>query len=164
MHAMTDYAAGVSTWTWTDRGGYTHNCDRGCGWVKMMDATDPRAYKPTNAAEIKDGASNTLAFSEKMMDRDTMTVPATNGGFHYDYDGVTASFGYDTLRTTNRPPLPDSVDPNFTDYERFGSSHPAGVNAAYLDASVHAVSYTVDPYVWVFTGVRNDGQPDQPPQ
>jgi type II secretory pathway pseudopilin PulG len=172
-HAMTDYAAGVSTWQWMDRNQFLHFCDRGCGWAKMMNAANPRMYRPSTAADIKDGVSNTLAFSEKMMNRDTMTGPAEIGGFHYDYDGFTASFGYDNLRSTGGvrggsvallPPLPDSVDPNYTDYERFGSSHPSGINVAYLDASVHPVSYTIDPYVWMFLGVRNDGQPDQMPQ
>jgi prepilin-type N-terminal cleavage/methylation domain-containing protein len=163
IYAMTDYAAAQSTWEWSDRYGYTHYCDRGCGWLKAMDQSNPRLYKPCNVAEIKDGTSNTLAFAEKMMNRDTLSGPFEYAGYHYDYDGFTAPFGYDSIRTTNRPPLPDTIDPNWSDYERFGSAHPAGVNAGYLDASVRHVSYTVDPYVWMFLGCRSDQQPDTAP-
>ena len=171
VHAMSDYAAGVSTWTWPDPWGLPpHYCEQGCGWVKMSNPATlpggPRLYKPCNSADIKDGISSTLAFSEKIVNRAALTGEfQTPDGYRFDYDGFSASFGYDTLRTTNLPPLPDTIDPSFTstDYERFGSAHAAGVNTAYLDASVHTVSYSVDSWVWVCLGVRNDSQPYQMP-
>ena len=115
-------------------------------------------YKPCTVAEIRDGTSNTMAFSEKIMNRNTTTYMQD-----YDYNGFTSSFGYDTLRSVSLPPLPDTIDPNFSSYWLFGSAHPSGLNASYLDGSVHEISYTVDAHVWMFLGVRNNQQPDTMP-
>ena len=42
-HAQTDYAASTSDWQWSGpHVDGVQTCDRGCGWVRMMDAANPR--------------------------------------------------------------------------------------------------------------------------
>jgi prepilin-type N-terminal cleavage/methylation domain-containing protein len=173
QHAQTDYAApqvasvdwggeDAGDWDmWWDRWGLQTWCERGCGWVKRMDPWNPDMYRPATIAEIKDGATYTMAFSEKMMN------PAGLGSQQYpgDDEGFASGWGLDSLRTTVRDPRPDTSwgnDPSH-DVERFGSAHASGLNVVYLDCNVKHIPYTVDSFVWMFMGVRNDGQPDQPP-
>jgi len=168
-HAQTDYAAPqiaqvgwggeTAVWDkWWNNYGLETWCERGCGWVKVMDLVVPDMYKPCSFSDIKDGQSYTMAFSEKMLN------PAQMGNFQDDdKQGYASGWGYDTLRATTLDPRPDTSWRDDVDRERFGSAHASGLNVAYLDAQVRHVPYTVDAYVWMFMGVRNDGQPDQPP-
>jgi len=154
QHAECDYAAADYWWDWQDRQGYWHHCDRGCGWLKQMDS-NADLYKAGTMGEIKDGTAFTLAFSEKHMD------PAgLNGMQGDDNEGYTTGWDWDTIRTGALQPVPDSASNHD---ERFGSAHPTGLNASYLDGSVRHVAYTVDRYVWWFLCVRNDQTGEEAP-
>ena len=43
-------------------------------------------------------------------------------------------------------------------YWRFGSAHPGGMHAVFVDGSVQQIGYDVDPFVWLKYGGRNDGE------
>jgi prepilin-type N-terminal cleavage/methylation domain-containing protein/prepilin-type processing-associated H-X9-DG protein len=147
-HGQCDYAAGTYWWDWEYPEGQWHHCDRGCGWVRQAD-WDGRSAAGTMAA-VTDGLSNTLAVSEKRMDRSRL------GDYQADDNsGYTAGWDINTLRSTQNPPEPDQNGPSD---DIFGSSHSSGLNAAMLDGSVRHVSYSVDPWVWSFTGVVADGK------
>ena len=77
-----------------------------------------------------------------------------------DNEGYACGWDWDTIRTGGMQPTPDVVG---AADERFGSAHPSGLNASYLDGSVRHVAYTVDQFVWWFLCVRNDQQGDQAP-
>jgi hypothetical protein len=65
-------------------------------------------------------------------------------------------------------PVPDSVSYgtdgrsgwNSNDWGdwRFGGPHPEKMLMCFCDASVHPISYTVDPIMWMRLGNRSDGQ------
>jgi prepilin-type processing-associated H-X9-DG protein len=40
----------------------------------------------------------------------------------------------------------------------FGSSHAGGLNATYADGSVRFASFNVDPLVWMYSCIIDDGQ------
>jgi prepilin-type processing-associated H-X9-DG protein len=61
-------------------------------------------------------------------------------------------FDNDTTRTTAYSPMQDR--PAYTDYNRFGSAHPAGLNMLYCDGSVRFIEYAVAPALFQRAGNR----------
>jgi prepilin-type N-terminal cleavage/methylation domain-containing protein len=124
-HAMTDYAA---------NGGLSTNGTSG--------AIVYNPYGSKNAATMtsfKDGTSNTMLLGEKAMDPQNLT------GFQSDdNEGYTSGWDHDTIRWTDRLPMPDA---NFKGYgwgeQRFGSAHIGGFQAVLADGSVRFVSFSV---------------------
>lgn len=125
--------------------------------------------KPVKPGQVTDGWSKTLMISEKLVRSDMAESNITpQGQISYSDDrGWTDGWDPDTLRFTGYPPLSDSsgfcFDPateryctgNGTDVLFFGSSHPAGVNGAFADGSVHRISFDVDPVIFNGLGTRN---------
>ncbi|HZU38057.1 MAG TPA: DUF1559 domain-containing protein [Gemmataceae bacterium] len=110
---------------------------------------------PLHFVDILDGASNTLLASEKRLDRNHPGV--VQGG---DNEGYTAGYDWDTVRSSETPPGPDSGAPDGTKAidRAFGSSHPGGINAAFVDGSVHHLAFNIDPTVFALLGNRADGR------
>jgi prepilin-type N-terminal cleavage/methylation domain-containing protein len=120
------------------------------------------------AGIIPDGTSNTLMVAEKWLNFGTMG----GGGSANDWSDNEswAGPGYadaDIMRgcvrtgTIWRTPLRDINVPTPPDTVmewRFGSSHPAGINAAFGDGSVRTVRYAVNDVVFMRACLRNDGQ------
>jgi prepilin-type N-terminal cleavage/methylation domain-containing protein/prepilin-type processing-associated H-X9-DG protein len=110
--------------------------------------------------QVTDGTSNTLAVGEKFCDPNFYL----DVGFA-DHHGVFTGEDAAQFRVTNRLQLPQQdrilaggaydVD----GYYRFGSAHPGGFQAVFLDGSVQIISYDVDPLVYQGLGNRNDGLP-----
>ncbi len=122
--AMCDYAASNYGGTGIVRQTY-HDAN---GFIRMND--------------IKGGFSNTLAVGEKRME---LTKLGKN--MQGDNQGYSVGYDEDTLRYTDRPPLPDyRGDPNkYSDVgnQEFGSSHVGNFHAVFADGSVHAIAYTI---------------------
>lgn len=111
------------------------------------------AGAPSTMANITDGTSNTLAVSEKWLDKRNYAT----GDWHDD-QGWIDGWDPDVVRYTGFPPRKDSVSPGSWDGYQFGSAHPAGIMAMMADGSVRMLAFTVDPTVFNNLGNREDGQ------
>jgi prepilin-type N-terminal cleavage/methylation domain-containing protein/prepilin-type processing-associated H-X9-DG protein len=112
-----------------------------------------RRYTPTRLADITDGTSATLLVSEKRLNLNDLGKPQPD-----DNEGYTAGWDEDTIRSTALPPAPDFRGGSWDRERRFGSSHPAGVNAVFADGSVRSLSFAIDPTVFSCLGNKSDGQ------
>jgi prepilin-type N-terminal cleavage/methylation domain-containing protein len=134
-HALCDYAG--STWD-------------GNGAIQQ--------YYPIRITDITDGTSNTLLVGEKSLGR--RYLGQLNAGQYQpdDNEGYTAGWDEDTMRLVTKSPRIDDFTGTSTGGQRFGSSHVQAFHALFCDGSVHAISYDIDPTVWVNLGGINDGQ------
>ena len=110
-------------------------------------------YKPLPGARIKDGFSHTLMAGDKRLN-----IANLGKAQRDDNEGYTVGWNADTLRRTDRGPLPDYRG-NEDDYgdKRFGASHPSVWNALVADGSCRAITYDVDLETFRRFGERNDG-------
>jgi prepilin-type processing-associated H-X9-DG protein len=112
-------------------------------------------YYPVRFAEITDGTSTTMLIADKRLNLTSLGQAQSD-----DNLGYTAGWDEDTVRRTDRLPLPDYVGPiTQNDLERFGSSHTGGFNVLLADGSVRLVSYGIDKTVFSYLGNKGDGQP-----
>jgi prepilin-type N-terminal cleavage/methylation domain-containing protein len=119
--------------------------------------------------EIKDGTSNTLMVSEKLLNPDNFGVDGgdnerwNNSGWDEDvirFGALRTGTGASAVRV-GVPPIPDVQDPDYlitgtTWPFQFGSSHPAGINACMADGSVRVITFTVEPEVFRRVSMSND--------
>ena len=103
-------------------------------------------------ADLTDGTSVTLLVAEKRLNLQDLGKPQAD-----DNEGYTAGWDEDTVRSTAKPPAADFRGTGWDKERRFGSSHPAGINAVFADGSVRSVKFTVDPVVFRHLGERADG-------
>ena len=109
--------------------------------------------------QITDGASHTLMLGEKYLNPDRYET----GNDLCDNEAITIGWNYDSTRFTilDIPPMQDRRGFDY-EWEAFGSAHAAVFYVAYCDASVHPMSYNVDPVVFSRLGGRNEGQMASP--
>jgi prepilin-type N-terminal cleavage/methylation domain-containing protein len=114
--------------------------------------SDPFKVQFTQGA-IPDGTSNTIFFAEKYLHPGAYA--GNSGG---DNEGYCVGWDWDTVRTysTARPPMQDTAA--LTADERFGSAHSSSFNVAWGDRSVRPIKYSVDPTIFRWLVIRNDGQ------
>ena len=127
----------------------------------------PRATRP---AKVSDGTSNTMMLGEKLVRSDLYEGNVAQDDNHSESDDKGWADGWDpdVVRFTGIAPKPDSdgmcFRPEFDYYKTctgdddvyfFGSAHPAGINAAYADGSVHTITYDVDNIIFNALGTRN---------
>jgi prepilin-type N-terminal cleavage/methylation domain-containing protein/prepilin-type processing-associated H-X9-DG protein len=129
-HGLSDYAA---------------SNDKGTGVV--------RRYDPLRLADVTDGTSNTLLIGDKRLNLAQLGQHPKD-----DNEGYTAGFDQDTVRRTDLPPAPDHRGSEPTGENRFGSSHPGGINAVFVDGSVHFIKFSINPQVFDSLGKRGDGR------
>jgi prepilin-type processing-associated H-X9-DG protein len=141
------------------RGPVTHAlCDYACANLNDGEgAVRANRYgRPLTLADITDGPSNTLLVSEKKLN----LFYLGKAGRSDDNEGYSAGNDWDTMRSTNSPPSPDTNEPTTENgFASFGSSHPSGLNVLFADGAVHHVNYSIDTAVFASLGRRADGLP-----
>jgi prepilin-type N-terminal cleavage/methylation domain-containing protein/prepilin-type processing-associated H-X9-DG protein len=110
--------------------------------------------RSTQIAWITDGTTSTLMVGEKRLNLTYLGSKQPD-----DNQGYTAGFNFDTVRKTNRPPLPDYSAQFGDGAGLFGSSHPGGLNFCLADGSVRFISFTISQQTFSLLGIINDGQP-----
>jgi hypothetical protein len=122
---------------------------------------------PQSVGRMRNGASNTVIFSEKSV---SVQGPASggtggsSGGEPGDQQGIFMGYTSDSIRFSDFQPLQDPKTLNSvgtvafkgvnnttlgqTYWLPFGSAHPAAMNSVYGDGSVRGVTYSVDINVW----------------
>ena len=137
-HAKIDYAAAsLDTGSGDDA--------NGVGAITQLN--------PRRLSDITDGTSFTLLIGEKRMNVQLLKQFQAN-----DNEGYTCGWNHDTGRYTDRILMPDFRHPSDPGDDRFGSSHPAGMNISLVDGSVRMLPYNVDATIFRNLGRRADGQ------
>jgi prepilin-type N-terminal cleavage/methylation domain-containing protein/prepilin-type processing-associated H-X9-DG protein len=113
---------------------------------------------PRRLQDIVDGTSSTLLLGEKRMNTQLLRQMQAN-----DNEGWTCGWNHDTMRYTSRAPRPDFRHASDPGDDRFGSSHPGGMNIALVDGSVRMIPFNIDATIFSNLGKRNDGQVVQLP-
>jgi prepilin-type N-terminal cleavage/methylation domain-containing protein/prepilin-type processing-associated H-X9-DG protein len=136
-HALVDYAS--------------NNLNDGTGAIRG------NAFgRPLSIADMRDGTSTTLLVSEKRLN--LYYAGQTNRSD--DNEGYTGGNDWDTMRSANQQPAPDTNQPTTENgFAEFGSSHRSGINILFVDGSVRHVGYSVDLSIFQRLGTRADGQP-----
>jgi prepilin-type N-terminal cleavage/methylation domain-containing protein/prepilin-type processing-associated H-X9-DG protein len=157
-HALMDYAAAVpgndgqdvATTMWQG-GDFTlpPNC-RYNGVIVRAPAPRTKSIR-VNAAQIRDGLSNTLVFGEKRLNSDRYAV-----GDWMDDRGWSDGWDPDNMRVTVIAPVADRNN-GVSGYE-FGGVHPGMMNAAFADGSVRQISFSIRPNIFNALGDRRDGR------
>ncbi len=139
-HAKTDYAAGSHD--------TSSSFGDGIGAVTRMQAT--------RIADFHDGTTKTLLLGEKRINLTMLGKMQAN-----DNEGYTCGWNHDVMRYTTREPRPDfhgKADGSELRGDRFGASHPMGLNISLADGSVRPISYSIDLEVFKRLGHRADGK------
>lgn len=108
---------------------------------------------PRRLADITDGTSSTMLFGEKRMNVQLLKQFQAN-----DNEGYTCGWNHDIMRYTSRVLMPDFRHASDPGDDRFGSSHPGGMNMALCDGSVRLCPYNIDATIFSYIGRRNDGE------
>ena len=111
-------------------------------------------FQGNRFSDITDGTSLTLLVAEKRLNRRFLGQPQSD-----DNLGYSAGWDEDTVRRTDRLPMPDFLgDATQDGDDRFGSSHSGGMNAVLADGSVRFVNFSIDKTVFTNLGDKSDGQ------
>ena len=111
-----------------------------------------RRFVPRHFRDVTDGTSNTLLVGDKRLNLAFLGTPQED-----DNEGYTAGWNSDTMRNTDKLPLPDFNGLGDGD-DRFGSSHPGVFQIALTDGSTRSLSYSVDGEVFQLLGDIRDGE------
>ena len=113
----------------------------------------------SNSVRLPTAQFHTLLLGEKYLNPDRYET----GNDLCDNEALTIGWNYDSTRFTilDIPPMQDRRGFDY-EWDAFGSAHAAVFYVAYCDASVHPMSYNVDPVVFSRLGGRNEGQMASP--
>jgi type II secretory pathway pseudopilin PulG len=118
----------------------------------LVQAGADRTAKARKPGDVTDGLSKTFAVADKRLNLVLLGQWQPD-----DNEGYCAGWDEDTMRRTDVPPEKD-FSGDGTGGERFGSSHPASINAAFADGSARAISFDIDPQVFKCLGDIRDGR------
>ncbi len=103
-------------------------------------------------ADVTDGTSQAILLGEKRLNLRGLGTAQPD-----DNEGYTAGWNSDTMRNTDKKPLPDFNGLGDGD-ERFGSSHPGIFVVALVDGSIQNIAYGIDAQIFMRLGHISDGQ------
>lgn len=111
--------------------------------------------------DITDGAANTIMVGERQCNLarfgsndDDASSPFLSG-WNGDFGHYRRTWQIGGVWQT---PQPDYRSAARTASQRFGSSHPAGINVVLADGAVRTIRFAIDPICFMRACVRNDGQ------
>jgi prepilin-type N-terminal cleavage/methylation domain-containing protein/prepilin-type processing-associated H-X9-DG protein len=116
-------------------------------------------FSPARMAEVTDGLSNTLLIAEKWIHPQYYSVPPPD--YEWTDSGYLGGFAHwTTMRCSMGGPHPDAQGDyaNLHYWQMFGSPHPGGINAAFGDGAVHAISFNIPNGVFQLLCRKSDGQ------
>lgn len=144
-HAKNDYAASSLD--------ETSKRPEGIGAVIRTFLDNGKTVLPLTKKRLKDGTSKTLLLGEKRINLLFLGQMQVN-----DNEGYTCGWNHDTSRYTQIAPLPDFKDRGGdAGGDRFGSSHPNGMNVAMCDGSATFMTYDIPVKIFAQLGDRADG-------
>jgi prepilin-type processing-associated H-X9-DG protein len=114
-----------------------------------------RQFNPMKFSQIIDGSSQTLLVADKRLNVAQLGEPQDD-----DNEGYTVGWNEDTIRRTERVPKRDHVGDSKGDGDGekiFGSSHPEGINAVFVDGAVHSIAFDIDRDVFFCLGDIAEG-------
>ena len=127
------------------------------------DGVVARGFIPTlSMSEIGDGISNTIMVAEKQCNVARFGINADDNqspflsGWNGHWDHYRRVWQIDGVWQT---PRRDYRSTSTSASQRFGSSHPMGINALFVDGCVRMIRYEIDPVPFMRACVRNDGLP-----
>jgi prepilin-type N-terminal cleavage/methylation domain-containing protein len=179
VQARSDYAANVGPvyldhWDniqWRDGPSSFVRADQGIGfrktstngalpnWMDMINGIVYQAWE-YSVNDITDGTAQTYLVGEKYLPPDVYLGETRESARDFgDDQSCWSGDDLDTCRFADRnwPPLQDQI--GLTDmWDRFGSAHPSTFQMSFCDASVHTISYDIDPDTHERLGGRRDGE------
>jgi prepilin-type N-terminal cleavage/methylation domain-containing protein len=141
--AMFDYAGNGGTDPTIDGKGFdagSYGNGKNGTVVRRPNGDTKRSASIRLPGSVPDGTSVTLLLAEKRMRADKVGQNQAD-----DDQGYTVGWDWDAIRWGYNPPTQDK--PNDWTPDRFGSAHPAGINAAFVDGSVHFITYSINSLV-----------------
>ncbi|MCC6509325.1 MAG: DUF1559 domain-containing protein [Pirellulaceae bacterium] len=111
-----------------------------------------RRFVPRRFRDVIDGTSHSLLVGDKRLNRALLGTAQQD-----DNEGYTAGWNTDTMRSSDKAPLPDFSGLGDGD-DRFGSSHPGVFQVALADGSARSVAYSIDARIFELLGDVSDGQ------
>lgn len=150
-HAKNDYAASSHDLERTLQTG-TERRPEGVGVVTRVADEEGTVFSPQTEATVRDGLSKTMLVGEKRMNISQLGKMQAN-----DNEGYTCGWNHDTMRFSRRTPRPDFNEGTAPGDDRFGSSHPTGMNIGLADGSVMFITYEIDLQSFIRLNDRADG-------
>jgi prepilin-type N-terminal cleavage/methylation domain-containing protein/prepilin-type processing-associated H-X9-DG protein len=131
------------------------------GWLTGGNAK--YRYVRCKIADVADGTSNTLLAGDKWVASNSYA-----GGSPGDDTGPMAGWDWDIARSTVSNPsycqnptrdisLAQSDERWFNCSLAYGGAHPAGINAVFVDGSVHLIRFGIEPNLFNMLGHKSDG-------
>jgi prepilin-type processing-associated H-X9-DG protein len=145
-----------------DGGAAGSTIESGLAWeFKVEQNGVTYAKSEIKLGQITDGTSHTMMVGEKYINPDWYTDgndPADDQNIFVGHDRDMNGYTIDISTRDVAPPMQDRKGAGGDGYYwRFGSAHPGGIHAVYVDGSVQHIEYDVDRLVWLKLGGRNDG-------
>ena len=163
--ARSDYQANSGSINCSEPGGGDagSTIESGLRWTyrtKQNGVT--HAKSEIRLGQIVDGTSHTMMVGEKYINPDWYTDgndPADDQNIFVAHDRDMNGYTVDSSIRDVALPEPDRTGVGGSGYYwRFGSAHPSGIHAVYVDGSVQQIEYNIDRLVWLKLGGRNDGE------
>ncbi|MFO0896684.1 MAG: DUF1559 domain-containing protein [Pirellulales bacterium] len=154
MTAGQQVNGNYNTEFWANADPFNQNPPTGTTYRYEGIITRTRYSTPGRPQDVIDGLSNTIMFGEKWLDPSLYEL-----GAWYDDRGWTDGWDPDVMRCSAFAPRPDSIGESNNSAAAMGGPHRSGFNAAAGDASVHFVSFNIDPETYRRLGHREDQLP-----
>lgn len=139
-------------------------CDYGGngGTNNLNGTVIPTGAGKLNLLSISDGAANTILLGERRVNRALLHGTTDS---HDNESCMNPGYDGDIIRWASRSSVNIGVAPDLNDpaadpatpHGQFGATHDTGMNTLFVDCSVRAVRYDIDPLLFRHACLRNNG-------